>query len=167
MTAIGLVVDVGKFLPRSTRPRDQLRAAIEIVEAQGVHLCVGGCDEHGVYRHPVTGGWAVDCPKHPRLVTLAGAVCLAFQPQGMGEFSRDVIEMAASTLDTSADWIRGLLDGWECEARPTILAGPTRRLYLDGVRAGHLLFGEFTIECPSCGTHRYRKERDCRRLCGV
>lgn len=141
------------------RPLDRARAAVLVVEAQGIRVAVG--EEHNVGKHEVTHGWVIDRPQL-RTVSLVGAICLALQPVDGDE----VEDGAAAALECSVDWLAGLRDGWESDAQTTLLTGASRELYLDGVRAGHLLFGEMTVECRECGERRYVRVESC-LACGV
>lgn len=152
-----LVLGPHAQLAAARRPIDRVRAAVAVVEGQGIHVRAGA--EHNVGKHEVTHGWVIDRPRR-RSVSIVGAICLAMQPVDGDE----VEDAAASALECSADWLSGLRDGWEGDAQTTLLDGASRSLYLDGVRAGHLLFGEVTIECEACGARRYRVGPRC--ACG-
>lgn len=156
---IGMGVNVSGWAPRTARAIDRLRATVATIEGQGMKLSVQR--EHGVGRHAATGGWVADGPYRPRRVSLAGAVCLALQPpQGLGPE-----DGAASALDVAPEWMLGVLDGWDGEAQVEPLQGAAREHYLDGLRAGHLIFAELTAECQGCGTRLYRQDscRACTR----
>jgi hypothetical protein len=157
---IGMGIDITSWRPRSRRPLDKLRAAARQIEAQGLVICLD-CD-HGVGRHEHTGNWLADGRHVPRRVSIAGAVCLALQPvHGL-----HVEEAAAAALEVSWDWFLGVLDGWGNDPQTVLLEGASQALYRDGVRCGHLLFAELTVECPDCGVRIYHQDgercRDCR-----
>lgn len=141
---IGVGLDIAGVAPRSDRPADKIRAALQLVRAQGFRLALG---EDGVGRDVRTGGWVADSPYRPRRVGLAGAICLALQPLE----GRQADEGAAAALDVSWDWLLGVLDGWDGEAQTTLLEAASRALYLDGIRTGHVLFAECSRECDRCG----------------
>lgn len=151
-------IDITGWVPRSLRPLDRVRAAVAIVEAQGLKLSLQR--EHGVGRHQVTGSWVAEGPYRPRRVSLAAAVCLVLQPEGL-----EPEDGAAAALDVAAEWVSGMLDGWDGDAHVEPLQGAAREHYLDGLRAGHVLFAELTSECGGCGGRSYGKDscRACAR----
>lgn len=153
---IGMALDARPYVARSLRPIDQVRMVANVVESQGMRVALDG--EHGVGRHRITGGWIADGPYRPRRVSLLGAVCLVMQPP----MSLTVEDGALEALDVSEGWLTGLWHGFHNEADVLLLGGPCRALYLDGVRAGHLLFAEMTIECEACGERRHRSDVVCR-----
>ena len=153
---IGIVVDVRPYAAASGRPIDRARVAVNVVESQGMRIALEG--DHGVSRG-FTGGWSADGRQHPRRLSLLGAICFVFQPLGGG----DVVEDGAvEALETSRDWVIGLADGFRGDISVPQLAFPSRRLYEVGLRAGHLIFAEVTVECAECGERRYRRDEHCR-----
>jgi hypothetical protein len=152
---IGIVVDARPYLPASMRSIDRVRMAVNVVESQGKAIALDG--EHGVDRHGMTGGWVANGRQHPRRVSLLGAICIVFQPpQALA-----VEEGAAEALEVSAAWVAGLADGFVGEVTVPHLTKLNRELYKVGLRAGHLLFAEVTVECPECGARRYRRDERC------
>lgn len=153
---IGIAFDARPYAAHSLRPLDRARMAVNVVESQGMRIALDG--EHGVGRHGLTGGWVADGRQHPRRVSLLGAICIVCQPP----MSLAVEEGVAEALETSEDWVAGLAHGFLGEVDNEQLRRPSRELYLVGVRAGHLLFAETTVECTACGTRRYRQDGPCR-----
>lgn len=154
---IGTTVGLAPFAQaaEAATPIDLVRAAVRICEAQGIRVGAAASIGHNVGRHEITRGWVVDGPR--RVISLAGAVCVALQPLD-GE---EVEDAAAIALEASWPWLCGLWDGWEGDAQTTMLTGMARPLYLDGVRAGHLLFGEMTVACARCGLRRFTADAVC------
>ena len=153
---IGMRFKVGGYATVTRRPLDRARVAVNVVEAQGMRVVLDG--EHGVGQHAITRGWVAEGPHHPRRVSILGAVCLAWQPQEGPTVEAGALE----ALDVSPDWLRGLWDGFHAGADVEQLTGPSRELYLDGLRAGHLLFAELTTECRECGKRRHKNAPICR-----
>jgi hypothetical protein len=120
------------ILPRSAEPIDRVLAAVGAVKLEGVRLVRHG-ECRAVELHAITAGWVVD-RRHPVVVDLLGALLLALQPEGP-----DAVAGLAAVLDVSPDWLAGLFDGWNGERDATLLAGPSRLLYRDGLRAGRRL----------------------------
>jgi hypothetical protein len=154
---IGTSVSVKHYLPASLRPLDLVRMAANVLEAQGLHVALDGT--HGVGRNAVTGGWASD--RRRAQVSLFGAICLVLQPSQSSEIDAGVAE----ALNMSPPWVTGLGHGFAGEADAAWLERFDRRLYLAGLRAGHLLFGELTKECADCGERRGRGDELC-PVCG-
>jgi hypothetical protein len=152
---IGTSVGVRAYLSPSLRPLDLVRMAANVVEAQGLHVAIDG--EHGVQRD--AAGWAAE--RRRKQVSLFGAICLVLQPTG----SSEVEAGAAEALNTSPTWVTGLAHGFAGEVDGSWLERFDRGLYLEGLRAGHLIFGEITRECPSCGGRRGRADEEC-AACG-
>ena len=150
-----MVVDLAR-VPVGNRPADRLRAAVGLVNAQGIRVRAG-INPQVVARHRITGTWRLESRERPRAASLLGAVCLAFQPLTGGE----VQEGAAAALEASWDWICGVCDGFEGEASTILLAGASRALYLDGVREGHLVFAEVHQRCLDCGAWMHRLDSEC------
>lgn len=154
---IGVAVSLAAV---SDRPAGRLRAAVRLVEAQGIRVSPG-ISARVVARHQLTGSWRLESRQQPRAVSPLGAACLAFQPLDGAE----VEDGAAVALEASWDWLAGVSDGFEGQASTILLAGASRELYLDGVRVGHLLFGELHIECPECGHWRHSGTPVCNGAC--
>jgi hypothetical protein len=152
---IGLSVDLRPYAAASMRPLDRVRMAVNVVESDGKRIALDGT--HGVGRHGMTGGWIADGLQRPRRVSLLGAICLVFQPP-----EATVVEAGvAEALEMPEDWVAGLADGFVGEINVAHLVHKSRARYEVGLRAGHLLFGEVTIECAECGTRRYRRDDRC------
>jgi hypothetical protein len=153
---VGVALEVGELVT-GDRPEDGIRSAVRLADAQG--LRVSPADEHGVARHHITGRWFVTTRRHPRAVSVLAAVCLAYQP----EDGTEVEEGAAAALDVQADWIRGVLDGWDNDgaASGTGLRGRALERYRDGVREGHLVYAEMHRRCGGCGRWRYHRDVAC------
>lgn len=134
---------------QSDLPVDVLRQVIHSVELRGFRVVAqnlpGVAWSHGEW-HSVGEGV-------PRLINLAGAVCLELQPPGDGPLHAE--QAAARALGVTWAWMQGALDGW------SNAPGRRERLdrYLKGVRAGHRLFCELHIVCVVCGDDR-RPEND-------
>jgi hypothetical protein len=156
---IGLVIDARPYAAASLRPIDKARMAVNVVESQGMRIALDG--EHGVGRNGMTGGWVADGRQRPRRVSLLGAICVVMQPM----MALACEEGAAEALEVSEDWVAGLADGFLGEINSDQLRRPSRELYLVGVRAGHLLFAEVTVECAECGMRRYRRDERCGAGC--
>lgn len=152
---IGLLLDVRSSAALGLRPIDRVRMAIAVCEAGGMKVALDG--SHGVVRHRITGNWIARGPWIPPRVGPLGAVCVVDQPMA----GDDVEAGAAEALEVSGDWLRGLRDGFEGEACVDLITGPSRELYLDGVRSGHIIFAEVTVECRECGTRRHRRDERC------
>lgn len=150
-------LNAGVFLVPSRRPLDRVRVAVNVVESQGMRVDLGG--EHGVGQHSVTRAWIADSAYRPRRLSILGALCYVNQPQAGPDLEHGACEVLE---DASPDWVRGLWDGFHGGADLALLAGPSRELYLDGLRAGHLVFAEITVECPECGERRHRRDEICR-----
>jgi hypothetical protein len=148
-------INVRDYAATSLRPIDRVRMAVNVVTSQGMRIAIDGV--HGVGRHGMTGGWIADGRQHPRRVSLLGAVCLVCQPIE----ALVVEEGVAEALDVHEIWVQGVADGFLGEVNDRALRLPTRELYLVGLRAGHLLFAEVTVECAECGTRRALGDGEC------
>jgi hypothetical protein len=154
---IGIVIDTrGYIMPSSLRPLDRLRAACNVAETEGKRIRFDGA--HGVARHSVTGGWFALNTLDPRRVSPLGAALLVAQPNRKDD---DIIAATAEALNASVDWVWGMWDGFENVVQTGRLQGPSKDVYQYGLRAGHLLFGELTVECIECGERRYRRDLTC------
>jgi len=141
--------------PASDRPLDILRAAFRLALQQG--LRVRAQEEPGV-ELAMGGAWRAT--HHRREVNLVGAVAMALQPIPTSrEEGADVA--VARALGVTWTWVLGAVDGWGCDPNAQLLTGPDREAYLDGVRAGGLLYAEMTIDCPACETRRLPVDDDC------
>lgn len=145
----GPAVPLLSMVPASDRPLDRLRAAVAITEALGPRVVAQ--DEPGVERGACTGDWRADNERHPRRVSLAGAVCLALQPPhdpAEPEASDDAELAAAAALGVRWQWLAGALAGFANEDQRDFLDD---ELYRHGRRAGSVLFAELHTECDRCG----------------
>lgn len=154
--AVLLDVDVSSWLASLRTPHERIRAAVERCRAQGVRV-VMLCEHHGVTLAP-GGGWHVDHRARPPGVSLAGAVCIAFQGViETDEPTADVTLAAADILGTSAPWVDGLLDGFGNQLAAVTYRGSARDLYRSGLDAGHDFRRELGTLC-SCGTRHFKDE---------
>lgn len=153
---IGTSIGVMHYLPASLRPIDLVRMAVNVVESQGLHVALTG--DHGV-RRIVSGGWTAEGRRAQ--VSLFGALCLVLQPPRSSEVDAGAVE----ALRSSPTWATGLAHGFAGEVEGSWLERFDRRLYLEGLRAGHLIFGEVTKECAACGVRRGRADGEC-QACG-
>lgn len=152
---IGIKVDISPYAAASMRPIDRVRMAVNVVESDGKRIALDGT--HGVGRGSITGNWVADGLQRPRRVSLLGAICLVMQPPIATVVEDGVVE----ALEMPADWVAGLADGFVGEINVALLGRVTRDRYEVGLRAGHLLFAEVTVECAECGERRYRRDERC------
>jgi hypothetical protein len=159
---IGILIDTRKYAAASLRPLDRARMAVNVVESQGMRVALD-LDDHGV-RSVIGGGWVAASRYSPRRVSVLGAICIVFQPSlrtPLTTIASDLEPAAATALDVAPVWLAGMRDGLDGQADAGPLGDLRRALYLDGLRAGHLLFAELTVECSECGGRRYHREQRC------